>query len=211
MSNAWRWLESTCRLQQEVYGVDYGSISGEKLADHMLMNAFALADELHEAMAECQWKDWAANRGQVNRDLMLGELIDLAHFLANMVTALDVTDEEWERRYQEKQQRNRDRQARPSGYTSRQAKCPRCRRELDKLGAVAFVPAVAEISGYSSGRLACAVCDAELAAVYEDGSVLWDSRLPGNGEGNTVPLAVAVIPHEAEKHDPGIPGTHKVR
>jgi hypothetical protein len=50
--SSWKWLESTRKLQEEAFGVNYSELTGEKLAGYLLMNAFALADELHEAMAE---------------------------------------------------------------------------------------------------------------------------------------------------------------
>jgi len=42
---------------------------------------------------------------------MIDELVDVAHFVANLATAAGCTDEEWTRRYQAKMQINRDRQA----------------------------------------------------------------------------------------------------
>lgn len=131
---SWRWLETTRRLQSESFGVSYEDLTGDKLADYALMNAYALIDEISEAMDEVAWKPWAKDRGTVNRDAMLGELVDAGHFLANLLAMLGVTDEEWETAYQAKQQRNARRQE--SGYENRQDKCPACRRELDKPGAM---------------------------------------------------------------------------
>lgn len=145
----WSWLGSTRRLQEEAYGVDYELLAkqGPELADRIIWNVLALQDELHEFLAECQWKPWAVDRGGVARDRAVGELVDAAHFLANLATFLGVTDEEWEARYQEKQARNAARQAAPGGYTGND-KCPECKRELDAPGA--------KVAGH------CAGCGARL-------------------------------------------------
>lgn len=44
--------------------------------------------------------------------------MDVNHFIANMLVAVGVTDEEWEAAYRAKQQVNRDRQA-SKAYTAR--------------------------------------------------------------------------------------------
>jgi len=145
----WRWLESTRRLQEEAYGVDYDLLAkhGPEFADRVIWNALALEDELHEFLNEVRWKPWAVDRGGVARERAVGELVDAAHFLANLATFLGVDDEEWEARYREKQARNAARQAAPGGYTGAD-KCPWCKRELDAAGAV------------TEGR--CAACGARL-------------------------------------------------
>lgn len=129
----WRWLESTRRLQEEVYGKRF-DVEGrpDDLADALMENYAAACVELGEFMQEVGWKSWAAPRGWVNRDAALGELVDAAHFVANLLVWLKVTDEEWERRYRAKQDVNRRRQA--SGYDGRSAKCPRCHRSYDDPG-----------------------------------------------------------------------------
>jgi dUTPase len=131
----WRWLESTRRLQEEAFGVNFSERQeGGKLADNLVHQGFALIIELAEAFGEIQWKDWAKNRGQHNRDAVVGELVDVGHFLANLLVHFDVTDDEWERLYQAKQGRNRARQATAGGYDNVKSKCPGCKRELDKPG-----------------------------------------------------------------------------
>ena len=133
----WLWLESTRELQQQTYGVDYAKLHGAALADYLIWNCFALEDEIHEFMGEVQWKTWAVRRGEVrDRSAAVDELVDVGHFLANALVAMGVSDAEWEERYQAKQQRNMRRQQVEGGYDTQLAKCPRCRRELDKPGAV---------------------------------------------------------------------------
>lgn len=131
----WSWLNSTRQLQRRVYKINYDLMKGDALADYVTWNALALQDEVHEFLQEVQWKNWAKNRGQVNREEAVGELIDVAHFLGNLLVVLGVSDEEYEARYREKQARNAKRQEAPGGYDSIAKKCPHCKRELDKEGA----------------------------------------------------------------------------
>lgn len=130
----WRWLESTRELQEQYFGFDYAkcSVDPDLLADTILFNHTALIVELSEFMQEVGWKNWSTPRGWVNREAAIGELVDAAHFLANILAVLGVTDDEWERRYRAKQEVNRNRQR--SGYDSRQGKCPGCHRSYDDPG-----------------------------------------------------------------------------
>lgn len=96
------------------------------------MNYTALVVELSEFLGEVGWKDWATPRGWVNREAAVGELVDVGHFLANILCALGVTDEEWQARYQDKQEVNRQRQR--DGYDGVTGKCARCRRSFDDSG-----------------------------------------------------------------------------
>ena len=73
--------------------------------------------ELAEASREFSWKAWARDVAFYNRDRLVAELVDVSHFIANMLVAMGVTDEEWEAAYRAKQQINRQRQL--DGYTVR--------------------------------------------------------------------------------------------
>lgn len=126
----WRWLASTRDLQEEAFGITFPRVPDpNELADAIVMNHSALVVELGEFMNEVGWKDWATPRGWINRDAAVGELVDVAHFLANILVRLNVTDDEWEQRYRAKQDVNRRRQR--AGYDAREGKCPRCRRSYD--------------------------------------------------------------------------------
>lgn len=128
----WRWLASTRRLQREAYGDDDWPKQGEALANSVQMNITAIIAELGEMLTEVGWKPWAENRGWVNREQYLKELVDVGHFLANLLVAVGCDDEEWERRYQDKQALNTRRQA--AGYDGLKGKCHACRRALDDGG-----------------------------------------------------------------------------
>lgn len=128
--NAWRWLESTKKLQEKSFGFTLPLDEGDALADYVTWNHSALVLEAGELLSEFGWKKWANPRGWVNRELALKEAVDVGHFLANILAAIGVTDEEWEAAYQAKQQVNRDRMS--SGtYDGVSTKCPGCKRAYD--------------------------------------------------------------------------------
>lgn len=107
----WRWLESTARLQRETYGrVPGGDV--ESQARGLRENLFAAFVELAEVAREFSWKYWAKDPPYVNREKIIEELVDVEHFLGNMLYELEVTDDEWEEAYQNKQAENRHRQER---------------------------------------------------------------------------------------------------
>lgn len=124
----WKWLRSTVDLQTEAFGVEY-PLTGEVLADYVRTNVTAIVAELGEALKEIGWKPWSTGQGYLYREAFLGELVDVGHFLANLLVAVGITDEEWEAAYQRKQQVNRERQA--AGYDTRAEKCPGCGRAYD--------------------------------------------------------------------------------
>lgn len=126
----WKWLESTYALQREAFKMQLPLAPNTNyLADYVVMNHSALVSEASELLAEFGWKSWAEPRGWVNRENALKEAVDVAHFLANILCAIGVTDEEWSTAYQAKQKVNRRRQR--DGYDGVQGKCPFCRRSYD--------------------------------------------------------------------------------
>ena len=153
----WQWLDSTRRLQRDVYHINYEVLIGDELAEYVTWNTTALISEVGEFLNEIQWKNWATDRGRVNRDEAVGELVDVGHFLGNLLVALGVSDIEWEVRYMQKQRKNAERQAVPGGYTNE--KCPKCRRELDRDGALVLRDGEG-VGGRT--HVYCAYCDARV-------------------------------------------------
>lgn len=122
MTEEWKWLESTYKLQRETYEYPLdilarGAIPGASaqlvgpLAAYIFWNLFAAQQELAEAAVEFSWKPWAVDFPFVNRERMLDEIVDANHFLGNILVGMGVTDEEYERAYRQKQDKNRARQA----------------------------------------------------------------------------------------------------
>ena len=131
----WGWLASSRELQERYFGRDYNALRTDPilLADTIMMNHTAAVVELGEAMNEVGWKPWATPRGWVNREAFIGELIDVMHFIANLLTAVDCTDEEYEAYYQDKQAVNRARMT-SGNYDGIKGKCPHCHRAWDDPG-----------------------------------------------------------------------------
>ena len=111
----WRWLRSTRRLQEEAYGwTRPDSVAGQvaSLKENILAALVELAGEVPR---EFHWKFWAHDEPWVNREAILEEIVDVQHFLANMLVTIGVTDDEYEAAYIAKQEKNRQRQR--DGYT----------------------------------------------------------------------------------------------
>jgi hypothetical protein len=106
------WLESTRILQTHSYGADPAKLVGEAQVEYVRWNMLALIKELMESLDECSWKPWSVSeKGLKNRDAFVDELVDVAHFLANLLVAANCSDEEFHQRYTIKQQVNRERMA----------------------------------------------------------------------------------------------------
>lgn len=118
----WRWLASTRDLQREAFDRDpdrdKDNVPGQ--AQRVLENFVAVVVEMVELLNEVKWKYWSHEEPWVRRDRVLKEAVDVAHFLANILVAIGVTDDEWEEAYREKQAENRQRQI--DRYVSEQAK-----------------------------------------------------------------------------------------
>lgn len=106
-------------------------LAGAARQDFMRWNAFALEDEIHEAMAEVAWKPWA-KADFINRDLFIKEMVDAFHFFMNMLLAAsahmepaEIADQFFDL-YMEKNAINAKRQ--DDGYTG-QDKCLQCGRD----------------------------------------------------------------------------------
>lgn len=88
----------------------------------------AAEDELHEALGEVGWKPWATARF-LRRDAYIGELVDVMHFVVNLLLVAGCDAQEFYDRFTEKNIRNQARQA--AGYDGIAGKCPVCKRALD--------------------------------------------------------------------------------
>jgi len=118
----WRWLESTVALQRDAYDHDWEAIgrTDRRVSRSIKDNLWAAVVEIGEVAREFSWKSWSAGKPFVNRRRVLEEVVDVLHFLANVLIALGVSDDELEREYQRKQEVNRERQR--AGYVARSGK-----------------------------------------------------------------------------------------
>lgn len=125
------WLDSTRELQVMSFGTDPAALEGEDLVQYIRWNELAAIDELMEALHEVKWKPWTVGeRGFKDRNAFVNELVDVLHFVGNMLVAAKCSDDELSARYALKQATNRQRMA--SGtYDGVKEKCPNCGRAYD--------------------------------------------------------------------------------
>lgn len=119
--HGWKWLKSTHELQSQTYHYDLEWFAEglrleipavlKELAAYIDWNVTAAMQELAEARVEFSWKPWAVDDPFVNRERIIDELVDVNHFIGNILTAMGVTDVEWATAYQKKQEKNRARAA----------------------------------------------------------------------------------------------------
>jgi dimeric dUTPase (all-alpha-NTP-PPase superfamily) len=120
--------------QQHMKDGDPRFLEGDHMAEFMRWNAWAVEDELHEAMAEVGWKPWATSR-HINQEAFMKEMVDAFHFFMNMLlcgcqgwSPSQIADE-FTKMYIVKNAINAQRQAK--GYNGVTGKCPKCHRELE--------------------------------------------------------------------------------
>lgn len=125
------WVKKTKYLQELAYGHSFNDFTDEELVEWVRINILAAEDELHEALGEISWKPWAKSQF-FNREAFLGEIVDVLHFVGNLLAGAGITDEELNVAYHEKMERNKKRQA--EGYTGLD-KCILCKRAEDDIEA----------------------------------------------------------------------------
>ncbi len=125
------WLNKTKTLQEEYYGKKFEDFDHNELVQWVRINVLAADDELHEALGEISWKPWAKAEF-FNREAYLGELVDVLHFVGNLLVGAGVTDAELNAAYLDKMERNRERQR--TNYTGLE-KCFQCKRAVDDIEA----------------------------------------------------------------------------
>lgn len=147
------WVEKTKYLQEEFYGHKFEDFTHEELVEWIRINVLAAEDELHEALGEISWKPWASAQ-YFNREAYLGEIVDVLHFVGNLLAGAGITDEELNTAYLEKMERNRARQR--AGYTG-VVKCSNCKRAVDDIEAHGG-RVWTELSLDGSARYVCEEC-----------------------------------------------------
>jgi NTP pyrophosphatase (non-canonical NTP hydrolase) len=114
------WLASTERLQREEFAIDVpeydpegtiaAAIGNEKRREYIESNLLGLMVEAGEVANEFGWKPWKSGKGNVNRAKALEELVDVMHFIANLLVLLKVDGPELSAAYASKQAENVRRQ-----------------------------------------------------------------------------------------------------
>jgi dimeric dUTPase (all-alpha-NTP-PPase superfamily) len=119
------------QLQRVINGYDLSDQTTGQRIENIKLNVLACTAELHEALDETGWKQWATSR-HINEDAFKKELIDAAHFLINLMLHAGMSSDEFFELYVAKNKRNFQRQA--EGYDGVSSKCPHCARALDDVG-----------------------------------------------------------------------------
>lgn len=135
-----KWLAETRELQKNVYYINYDEMAGDdarrirNLVEYMRWNMLAIDDELSEMRQAISWKPWQHDQPYADRLEVIKEAVDVLHFVANIIVAAGGTDEELDKLYLEKMQKNKERQLR--GYKVREigVKCAICARAIDDVG-----------------------------------------------------------------------------
>lgn len=110
------WLDEHKRLQAEAYGKDHSAVpTFDEWIENVRQQALAAFIELGEAIQELDWKPWAKEPGwpsEAAKYKTLEEIVDLLHFVANILLALGFDAQDLGEAYERKMQVNRDRMAR---------------------------------------------------------------------------------------------------
>lgn len=131
------WLGETRDIQTEYFGYNFDKLTPARpenipaLIKYLSWNTKSAMHELVEADNETSWKPWQHDDPYVNRDAYVGEVVDVLHFLGNMLVALDCTTEELNAAYTTKLETNRERQRRKYRIQDAGEKCCLCLRALD--------------------------------------------------------------------------------
>ena len=120
------------QLQVESFGYNFQRMLPAERVQYVKDMKLAIESELQEALDETGWKPWATRR-DINRDAYLAELVDVLHFLMNMMLVLGDDPAELAREvftlYCRKNKINERRQR--EGYDGVSTKCGHCARALD--------------------------------------------------------------------------------
>lgn len=128
-------LRQQYELQCQAYGMNVLALDPDDRVAFIKDMILATTDELHEALNEVAWKPWSSRHGEVNDEAFFGELIDVVHFVMNLLLVAhpglepealaDFIASAYARKREVNIQRQKD------GYDSITGKCPGCRRALD--------------------------------------------------------------------------------
>lgn len=124
-------LELQRSLQVNSYGKDPGKLVGDERVQFVKDMVLAATSELHEFLDETNWKPWSIG-DQCNKPLMRKELVDLWHFVMNLMLVSGMSADQLYHMYRDKREVNARRQQ--QGYDGTSTKCPTCKRALEDVG-----------------------------------------------------------------------------
>lgn len=113
------YLNRQFLLQKEAYDLDIDELSGWERVEFIKWNILAAQTELSEVLGETCWKPWATyteDQDFKDKDKYVEELVDVMHFIANLLLVAGVDDHDLSELFIEKQAVNRARQETVGGY-----------------------------------------------------------------------------------------------
>ena len=128
------WIAITKELQLNGFHRDLESLEGDERADALHADITGMMSEVVEISNEIGWKPWVKNRGWYNHDEVMGEVVDLLHFVANVLVTCHIDGDQLADAYLSKVTKNYSRQARGDDGVDRI--CRNCHRSLDDVGTV---------------------------------------------------------------------------
>lgn len=115
------WLPALSEDSTRVFGRDPSSMNQKELQEHLRTMGVALMVECAELIEETQWKGWK----KVDEDrfplrnsrlILAREAVDVLHFLAHLLNACGVTENDLNYEMMLKRQVNEERQSGEYGY-----------------------------------------------------------------------------------------------
>lgn len=107
------WLEAMWVDQAMVQGLHVDTMTPEQLQSHIRAMGVALMLECAELIEELQWKPWKATTDTFpvrnTKEHIAAEAVDVLHFLAHLLNAAGVTEEQLNTVYEEKRRVNAER------------------------------------------------------------------------------------------------------
>lgn len=124
-------LDVQRELQRKSFNVDPQAITASGDMSYIRDMVLAAISELNEVLGEVTWKPWVTTPPNVNVDSYKKEIVDVWHFLMNLMLAVDMSADELYELYMRKKKINADRQR--NGYDGISLKCSSCQRALDDI------------------------------------------------------------------------------
>lgn len=130
MTRLTQMLEMQRELQRNSYNVDPGLLGTRSEGIQYIKDmVLAAEDELHEILGEVDWKPWTQGERKINHDGVKKEIVDLWHFMMNLMLVVNMSSDELYTMYMKKCAVNAERQR--NGYDGRSTKCFNCKRAFE--------------------------------------------------------------------------------
>lgn len=124
-------MEMQRKLQQEAYGINPGELDMPQKIKYIKDMHMGMMSEMSELLNEITWKPWTSGDLDINGDGYRKEIVDVWHFMMNLMLAVNMTPYELYNMYVQKRAVNLRRQQ--NGYDGKSTKCPGCSRAVEDI------------------------------------------------------------------------------